>query len=104
MDKEKKRIDQDDIAVCMVVGGVIGLILSLVIAGLTGARGGNILRVIISSLLVVSILSIIIGFIMTLAGKSSDKAAHIANIKAFQDEYDKYVEELGIVKSDMIHR
>lgn len=92
MDKEKKRIDQDDIAVCMVVGGFIVLIISVFLI--------NLLDIGSFILLIIASLSVIIGFVMIMLGKSSDKAAHIANINAFQEEYDEYVEELGIVKSD----
>lgn len=92
MDKEKKRIAQDDIAVCMVVGGFVVLIISVFLI--------NLLDVGSFILLIIASLSVIIGFVMIMLGKSSDKAAHIANINAFQDEYDKNVEELGIVKSD----
>lgn len=92
MDKEKKRIDQDDIAVCMVVGGFVVLIISVFLI--------NLLDIGSFILLIIAFLSVIIGFVMIMLGKSSDKVAHIANINAFQDEYDKNVEELGIVKSD----
>ena len=92
MDEEKKGLDQGDIAVCMIVGGFVGMILSALLIGLLG--------IVSIILFVIAILSIIIGFIMIMMEKSSDNAAHIANINAFQEEYDEYTDKLGIVKSD----
>ena len=93
MDEVKKGLDQGEKAVCVIVGGFIGMILFALLIGLLGI--GSII------LFIISILSIIIGFIMIMMEKSNDNAAHIANINAFQEEYDKYAEKLGIVKSDM---
>lgn len=93
MNKEKKGFDQDDIAGGMMLGGFVGMILSALLVSLIG-----ILSII---LFAISVFGVIIGFALLMAGKSSDKAAHIANINAFQEEYDKYVEELGVVKSDI---
>lgn len=93
MNEEKKSLDQGDIALGMVVIGFVGMILSALLMGLLGI--GSIV------LLVISILSIIIGFIMTMMEERNDNAAHIANINAFQEEYDKYADKLGIVKSDI---
>ena len=92
MDEVKKGLDQGEKAACMIVVGFIGMILSALLIGLLGI--GSII------LFIISILSIIIGFIMIMMEKSNDNAAHIANINTFQEEYDKYVEQLGIVKSD----
>lgn len=92
MDEAKKGLDQGEKAVCMVVGGFIGMILSALLVSLLG--------IVSIILLIISILSVAIGFLMIMMERSNDKAAHIANINTFQNEYDEYVEKLGIVKSN----
>lgn len=92
MSEEGNRLGKGNVAVCMIVGGFAVMILSAFLVGLLGI--GSII------LLVISILSVIIGFVMMMLEKSNDNAAHITNINAFQEEYDKYVDKLGIVKSD----
>lgn len=89
---ENKGLDKSDIAPLMIVGGFVVMILSAFLVGLLG--------IVSIILFVVSILSVIIGFIMIMMEKNNDKEAHIANINTFQEEYDEYVEKLGIVKSD----
>lgn len=91
MGEVKKGLDQGEKAVCMIVGGFIGMILSALLIGLLG--------IVSIILLIISILSVVIGFIVIMMEKSNDNAAHIANINAFQNEYNEYVEKLGIVKS-----
>ncbi len=91
MGEAKKGLDQGEKDVCMVVGGFIGMILSALLIGLLG--------IVSIILLIISILSVVIGFIVIMMEKSNDNAAHIANINAFQNEYNEYVEKLGIVKS-----
>lgn len=88
----EKRSGSDDIAGYIMLGGIVGMILSALLVGLIGA--GSII------LFVVSAFCTIIGFALIKAGESNDKAAHIANINAFQKEYDEYVDKMGIVKSD----
>ena len=92
MNEDQTGLDLDDISMYMGVGGFIGIFLSAFLVGLLGI--GSII------LLAISFLSFIIGLIMTQIAKSNDNAAHIANINAFQKEYDEYVEKLGIVKSN----
>lgn len=88
----EKRLGSDDKAGYIMLGGIAGMILSALLVGLIGA--GSII------LFVVSAFCTIIGFVLIKAGESSDKAAHIANINAFQKEYDEYVDKMGIEKSD----
>ena len=89
---ENKGLDKSDIAPLIIVGGFVVMILSAFLVGLLG--------IVSIILFVVSILSVIIGFIMIMMEKNNDKETHIANINTFQEEYDEYVEKLGIVKSD----
>ncbi len=93
MNEEKSGWKLDDIAVCMVLGSFVGIILSIFLVRLIGT--GSII------LCVISILCFIVGFAVIMIEKSNDKSAHIANINAFQEEYDEYVDNLGIEKSDM---
>lgn len=92
MGEEKKEVEQEIIDVCMVIGGFVGMILSPLLFNLLGT--GSFI------LFFISILCIIIGLIRIMLDKYNDKAAHAANINAFQKEYDEYVDKLGIVKSD----
>lgn len=93
MGEEKKGLNQGDIGIRMIVGGFIVMILSVFLVGLLG--------IVSIILFVISTLSVIIGFIMIMMEKNNDKETHIANINAFQEEYDEYTDKLGIVKSDI---
>ena len=68
MDEVKKGLDQGEKAACMIVVGFIGMILSALLIGLLGI--GSII------LFIISILSIIIGFIMIMMEKSNDNAGN----------------------------
>lgn len=92
MGKEKKEIDKSNIAMGMVMGGFAVMILSLILSYIISSG--------VMILLGIGVLSVTIGFIMLMIEKNNDNAAHIANINAFQEEYDEYVDKMGIIKSD----
>lgn len=105
MEEEKKDLDKGAIGMWMILGGLAGIILLIVLVYLAGNIINDILGLIASSLLVFSLLSILVGILMIMeensSNKTTEKEQYIENINAFQEEYDKCVDMMGIVKSDI---
>lgn len=100
MEEEKKNLDLGDKAVNLLLGSIAIMILSIVISALSDFSGDYIPYIIYGSV-ALFMLSLIIGTVMIKVEKNNNKAVHIENINAFQEEYDKYVDMIGIVKSDI---
>ncbi len=84
---------------CFLFFGIVGIVVSLFMP-LLAMTGNNILFMTSIGVPIVSFISFAIGAIGAITEKNNDKAAHVANINAFQEEYDEYVDKMGIVKSD----
>lgn len=81
------EFDKADIGTGMIIGGFVGLIVAGVFTSYT--------------LLTIAGLSMVVGCILIFIGNKNNKDAYVANIHAFEREYDEYTREKGIVKSDI---
>lgn len=80
--------------------GVIGIIISFFMLPLAGT--GNELLFIISVITpIISLIVFVYGGISALIEKRNDDNKIIENVNAFQNEYNEYVQKLGITKSDI---
>ncbi len=92
MDENETRLDHCEMAAIMVVFGFLGLILTAVLS--------SFLRNLCTTMFIIETIFIIVGLIVLEKENSEGKADHVANINAFQKEYNEYVHKLGSVKSD----
>ena len=93
MGSNKNGLDQGQIGAGMILGGFVGLIVCVILSGFFDS-------LIFVIFVIIAVLAAILGFIMIMIENKEDKDSHIANISIFQNEYDEYVEKLGVVKSD----
>lgn len=97
----KKKIDLDDIMLYMAGGGFLAMILMWIICSFAPVY----MFPITFSLLVIAIITMIVGLIGSFILSEKNKKKQIANInlfqQEFQQEYDEYVNKMGIVKSDI---
>lgn len=80
--------------------GVIGMIVSAFSSAL--AETGNLFLFVISlAIPIVSCIIFIVGAIRSFVEKQNNKNKIIENVNTFQSEYDAYIEELGVKRSDL---
>ena len=91
MNREKKPIDQGEIASGMVLFGLAGFIFTVILA--------SYIYTVSIALFIIEILSIVIGLIILEIEKRNNQAAYFLNVNIFQKEYDEYAAKLGVVKS-----
>lgn len=85
-DEDKRKIDLGNVAVVAIIGGFILMFFSAPFSSLFMIKLGFGI--------------ILIGTVMILLKNKKEKDNHITNQSLFQEEYDEYIEGLGVVKSD----
>ena len=85
-DEDRRKIDLGNAAVVAIISGFILMVLSVPFSSLFMIELGGAIS--------------IVGIVMILMESKKKKNDHIANRNLFQEEYDEYIEKLGVVESD----